>query len=134
MGNGLYGLMRVVGLNGGRMEIRSGRGHLVFRGSRLFGDYKQSRPVLDPDGHRGTLVDWQLDVARPVSLTQALGVEQPNLRLEAIEGKHSRPAVRMIGVPVATLRVQGFGGVAGFFARASGQVRLAARRGSRGTG
>jgi anti-anti-sigma regulatory factor len=91
MGNGLYGLMRVVGLNGGEMEISSGRGHLVFKGARLFGDYRQSRPVLDPDGHRGTVVDWQLDVAKPVSLTQALGMPQPNMRLEAIEdtqGEH----------------------------------------------
>ena len=91
MGNGLYGLMRVVGLNGGEMEISSGRGHLIFRNARLFGDYKISRPLLDPNGHRGTVVDWQLDVSKPVSLTQALGVTQTSLRLEAIEdaqGEH----------------------------------------------
>jgi anti-anti-sigma regulatory factor len=91
MGNGLYGLMRVVGLNSGEMQIRSGRGYLSYKNARLSGDYKQSRPVLDPVGHRGTLVDWQLDVSKQVSLTQALGVAQPNLRLEAIEdgeGEH----------------------------------------------
>lgn len=91
MGNGLYGLMRVVGLNGGEMEIRSGRGYMTFKNSELFGDYKQSRPVLDPDAHRGTTVDWQLDVSRQVSLSQALGTKRPNLRLESIEdaaGEH----------------------------------------------
>lgn len=91
MGNGLYGLMRVVGLNGGEMEIRSGRGRMVYKDARLTGEYQQSRPVLDPEGHRGTTVDWQLDVAKPVSLSQALGTPQPNFRLEALEdseGEH----------------------------------------------
>lgn len=91
MGNGLYGLMRVVGLNGGEMEIRSGRGRLTFKQDKLDGEYTQSRPVLDPDGHRGTTVDWQLDVSKPVSLSQALGAKQPNIRLEALEdseGEH----------------------------------------------
>jgi hypothetical protein len=85
MGNGLYGLMRVVGLNGGEMGISSGRGQLAYKGARLSGDYKNSRPVLDAMTHRGTVVDWQLDVSRPISLATALGVPRPNFRLEDIE-------------------------------------------------
>jgi STAS-like domain of unknown function (DUF4325) len=91
MGNGLFGLMRVVGLNGGKLEIRSGRGRLVYRDQRLSGDYRQSTPVLDPNEHRGTTVDWQLDVGKEVSLVKALGMPYPNLRLEALEddtGEH----------------------------------------------
>ncbi len=66
-GNGLYGLMRVVDLNGGEMEIRSGRGRIKFANAKLDGEYAPARPVLDPNGHRGTTVDWQLDVSKPVT-------------------------------------------------------------------
>ena len=85
MGNGLYGLMRVVGLNGGEMGISSGRGQLTYKGERLSGDYKDSRLVLDAMRHRGTIVDWQLDVSKPISLATALGVARPSFRLEEIE-------------------------------------------------
>jgi hypothetical protein len=85
MGNGLYGLMRVVGLNGGEMGIGSGRGQLTYKGARLSGDYRDSRPVLDAMKHRGTVVDWQLDVSKQISLAAALGVARPNFRLEEIE-------------------------------------------------
>jgi hypothetical protein len=91
MGNGLFGLMRVVGLNGGQLEIRSGRGRLKYEKQKLSGDHRQSLPVLEPNDHRGTTVDWQLDVSKEVSLAKALGSPQANLRLEAIEdtdGEH----------------------------------------------
>jgi hypothetical protein len=86
MGNGLYGLMRVVGLNGGEMGILSGRGRVKFANGKLDGEYAPARPVLDPNGHRGTTVDWQLDVSKPLSLGEALGSKQPNTRLAAPEG------------------------------------------------
>lgn len=95
MGNGLYGLMRVVGLNSGEMEIRSGRGRMTFTGSKLDGEYILSGPVLDPNGHRGTTVDWQLDVSRPVSLSKALGMKQPNMRLERIEDEEGEHRVHV---------------------------------------
>jgi anti-sigma regulatory factor (Ser/Thr protein kinase) len=85
VGNGLYGLMRVVDLNGGEMEIRSGRGRMKFANSKLDGEYAPALPVLDLNGHRGTTVHWQLDVSKPVSLGQALGSKLPNIRLKASE-------------------------------------------------
>jgi anti-anti-sigma regulatory factor len=91
MGNGLFGLMRVVGLNGGQLEIRSGRGWLTYKNQKLSGDYRQSLPVLDVNEHRGTTVDWQLDVSKKVSLSEALGSPQANFRMEKIEdtdGEH----------------------------------------------
>lgn len=92
MGNGLYGLIRVVGLNGGRLVIRSGRGVLEFRDNVLTGDAKISRPVLEPEMHQGTTVDWQLDMARSVTISAALNTPDPGeSHLERIEdeaGEH----------------------------------------------
>lgn len=87
MGNGLYGLMRVVGLNSGVLEIRSGRGRLRYEDRRATGEASRSRPLLETADHHGTSVDWQIDLARPVSIIEALGMEKhrANLRLEAIE-------------------------------------------------
>ncbi|GAA4863394.1 STAS-like domain-containing protein [Kitasatospora terrestris] len=91
MGNGLYGLMRVVGLNRGSLQIRSGRGWLEFQDGSLKGDCSYSVPLLDLNDHHGTTVDWQLDLSRPVSLVEALNFPEPNLLLERIEdeaGEH----------------------------------------------
>lgn len=87
MGNGLYGLMRVVGLNRGVLEIRSGRGRLRYEDRRATGDASRSRPLLETSDHHGTTVDWQVDLARPVSIIEALGMDKDraNLRLEALE-------------------------------------------------
>jgi hypothetical protein len=95
MGNGLYGLMRVVDLNGGEMEICSGCGRIKFANAKLDGEYAPGRPVLDPNGHRGTTVYWQLDVSRPVSLGQALGSKQPNIRLGAPEDAEGELVVQV---------------------------------------
>lgn len=95
MGNGLYGLMRVVVLNSGSLEIRSGRGFLKYKSGRLSGDYSQSRPVLDLNEHRGTTVDWQLDVSKEVSLAEALGMQQADLLLESIEDGDGEYCVRV---------------------------------------
>lgn len=87
MGNGLYGLMRVVGLNRGALEIRSGRGRLRYEDRRATGESATSRPVLETTNHHGTWVDWQIDLSRPVSIIEALGMDKNrgNLRLEALE-------------------------------------------------
>lgn len=95
MGNGLFGLMRVVGLNSGSLEIRSGRGYLQYQDGRLSGDYQHSRPVLDLNRHRGTTVDWQLDVGKKVSLIQALGMPQADMRLEELEDDAGEHCVRV---------------------------------------
>ncbi|MBL1286385.1 MULTISPECIES: STAS-like domain-containing protein [Streptomyces] len=92
MGNGLYGLMRVVGLNRGELQIRSGRGWLEYRDGEIKGDYSMSTPLIDLNDHHGTTVDWQLDLSRRVSLVEALNFPEPNLLLERIEddmGEHS---------------------------------------------
>lgn len=87
MGNGLYGLMRVVGLNRGILEIRSGRGRLRYEDRRATGESRVSRPVLETTDHHSTWVDWQIDLCRPVSIIEALGMDKgrSNLRLEALE-------------------------------------------------
>lgn len=87
MGNGLYGLMRVVGLNRGALEIRSGRGRLRYEDRRATGESATSRPVLETTDHHGTWVDWQVDLKRPVSIIEALGMDKDraNLRLEELE-------------------------------------------------
>lgn len=86
-GNGLYGLMRVVGAAGGELAIHSGRGRMIFRENRLWGDAETSHGVLlDLNDHHGTSVDWQFDTNRPVELTRELG--NPNLsdlRMERLE-------------------------------------------------
>jgi hypothetical protein len=70
-GNGLFGLQRAVALNGGDLRIVSGRGRWT-NGSD--GSSSQlDRPVLDPDMHQSTTVDWQLDCSAPVKIEEALG-------------------------------------------------------------
>lgn len=88
-GNGLYGLRGVVEANGGRLELTSGRGALNLSGTvslRRLGN----GIVLDED-HHCTVVDFQLDVSRPVSLNEVLGMPIIDTRLERIEndaGQH----------------------------------------------
>lgn len=91
MGNGLYGLIRVVGLNGGRLEIRSGHGRLVYEDRKLTGDAMPGRPLLDPTSNHGTSVDWQLNMGRSVTLGQALSTPRPiPSRLEPFEDEWGR--------------------------------------------
>lgn len=94
MGNGLFGLIRVVGLNGGKLEIRSGRGVLEYRDAQLSGSASNSTPVLELNDHHGTFVNWELDVRKPVHLAEALGTpNRPNFRLEDIENDQGRHEV-----------------------------------------
>ncbi|HVS69286.1 MAG TPA: STAS-like domain-containing protein [Mycobacteriales bacterium] len=96
MGNGLYGLMRVVGLNMGELEIRSGRGFLAYRAGKLSGSVSNSWPLLDAADHQGTTVDWQLDLARRVSLAEALNVTgMADLRIEDLEDSTGQHVVRV---------------------------------------
>ena len=97
-GNGLFGLVQIIQQNGGKLNIRSGRGVMTLEGDRVTGNNAQ--PVLDQD-HHGTLVDFQLDVGRPVSLGSALDYEPNNLRLEGFEDES--------GVHIVTMRTHAGG-------------------------
>jgi len=91
MGNGLFGLIRVVGINGGRMEIRSGRGSLRYEDRSLAGEVAPSRPLIDSTEHAGTTVDWQLKLGNAVSLGRALATPRPTpARLESYEDEWDR--------------------------------------------
>jgi hypothetical protein len=93
MGNGLYGLMRIVGLNGGELEIRSGKGFMSFRSNKISGDVSSGWPLLDDVNNRGTTVDWQLDLSRPVSIAEALGMRQPPPLIESLEDENDEHRV-----------------------------------------
>lgn len=90
-GNGLFGLARASELNGGRLRIVSGRG-IWSNATDVLSGTDLGRPVLDPDLHHSTLVDWQLECARPVRIDEALGRNTPTESflesLEAPEGYH----------------------------------------------
>lgn len=87
-GNGLFGLVKIIEQNGGKLHIRSGRGQMLLEGDRVRGSNDQEFP--GPDNH-GTTVDFQLKVDRPVSIGTALNYEPTNLYLESLEsdgGEH----------------------------------------------
>lgn len=87
-GNGLFGLVKIIEQNGGKLDIRSGRGRMVLQGDRVRGANDQEFP--GPDNH-GTTVDFQLKVDKPVSIGSALNYEPANLFLESLEssdGEH----------------------------------------------
>jgi Histidine kinase-, DNA gyrase B-, and HSP90-like ATPase. len=90
-GNGLYGLARATEINGGRLRIVSGRG-IWCNDPHDPGMTDLARPVLDPENHQATLVDWQLDCASPVRIEEALGKTSPTEsfieNIEAAEGFH----------------------------------------------
>jgi anti-anti-sigma regulatory factor len=73
-GNGLFGLQRTAQLNGGELKIISGRGIWSSDPDGLT-ESDLSRPVLDPEMHQSTTVDWQLDCSRKVKIEEALGSE-----------------------------------------------------------
>lgn len=68
-GNGLYGLAEIVRINGGTLQIKSGQGLLDLDSARtesiLVPEHEQVS--LDPE-HQCTIVDFQLDVSRPVAI------------------------------------------------------------------
>lgn len=70
-GNGLFGLQRAVALNGGDLRIVSGRGR--WTNGAEGSNSELDRPVLDPEMHHSTTVDWQLDCSAPVKIEEALG-------------------------------------------------------------
>lgn len=70
-GNGLFGLKRAVEINGGDLRITSGRGK--WTNGPQGSETDMERPVLDPDMHQSTTVDWQLDCSKAVRIEDALG-------------------------------------------------------------
>jgi hypothetical protein len=92
-GNGLYGLMRVVGINRGSLVVRSGRGYMQYMNRKVEGGSSMSIPLLDATDHQGTTIDWQIDLRTPVTLTEALGTTRPNYRLERIENNEGEHVV-----------------------------------------
>lgn len=97
MGNGLYGLIRVVGIGDGQLCIQSGRGHLTYRDRVLNGGASYSVPVIDDD-HHGTTVDWQLNLSQEVTMQEALPASRyadVNLRLERLEDEEGNHYVKV---------------------------------------
>ena len=84
-GNGLYGLRRAVEVNGGVLNVTSGRGRWSFRDGQVLRETDQSRILPDREHHQSTLVDWQLDCSRKVRIDEALGGSPINDFLESIE-------------------------------------------------
>jgi hypothetical protein len=87
-GNGLFGLLKIVEQNGGKLDMRSGRGHMLLEGDRVRGGNDQEFP--GPNNH-GTTVGFQLKVDKPVSIGTALNYEPANMFLESLEsdeGEH----------------------------------------------
>ena len=85
-GNGLHGLRRAVGINGGQLTVQSGRGTWRYEHGAESTSLDMDRPLLDRNASHSTTVDWRLDCARPVSINEALGrPEQPSPFLETIE-------------------------------------------------
>jgi anti-sigma regulatory factor (Ser/Thr protein kinase) len=93
-GNGLYGLRRAVEVNGGALNVISGRGRWSFRDGEADRETDMSRILPDLELHQSTLVDWQLDCSRKVRIDEALGSSPINDFLESIEddeGVHRIP-------------------------------------------
>lgn len=89
-GNGLYALKGTVEQNVGRLVLRSGPGRLSIVGESVTGKDYLSAPVIDQE-HQGFFLDWQIQLDRPVSLDDVLGMHQVNLPLEDLEnpaGEH----------------------------------------------
>lgn len=95
-GNGLYGLKGVVEAIGGRLELGSGRGWLRVTASGVEGYNVSGAGLVIDKEHHCTVVDFELDVSQPVSLSDVLGADQINLRLEAIETDSGYHVVRLI--------------------------------------
>jgi hypothetical protein len=68
-GNGLHSLQRTVENNQGRLNLRSGTGHLGIIGHSVTGGDYVSLPTIGTH-NRGFYVDWQLDLRRPVRLEE----------------------------------------------------------------
>ncbi len=84
-GNGLYGLRRAVEINGGALNVTSGKGRWEFHNGEVRMVNDKYREMPDIENHQSTLVDWQLDCSRKVRIDEALGGSPINDFLEAIE-------------------------------------------------
>lgn len=87
-GNGLFGLVKILEQNGGRLNLTSGRGRMLLEGDRFSGANDQE--FVGADNH-GTTVDFQLQIDKPVSLGDALNYSPTNMFLESLEsddGEH----------------------------------------------
>lgn len=72
-GNGLHGLRSAVEINGGTLSVLSGRGLWRHDRGEVQTSHDSTRPLLDSNSSHGTLIDWRLDCATPVSIFEALG-------------------------------------------------------------
>lgn len=68
-GNGLYGLFQIVKENGGRLAISTGNTTFMFDGANK--KSWSTNPVID-EQHKGTTVDFQLDLNRKTDIKKAL--------------------------------------------------------------
>ncbi len=79
-GNGLWGLNEIVRENGGQLAVKSERG-LVEHNPEKDVYVSNSLPPF-----QGTIIDFQLDASKPISLSKALSGHEPvSLRLEEYE-------------------------------------------------
>ncbi|WLW53416.1 STAS-like domain-containing protein [Streptomyces sp. YU58] len=93
-GNGLYGLKGVIEANGGKLEIRSGRGYLRISSSGIEGG-DTTGLIISPNNHC-TVVDFDLNVDKPVDLGAVLGTPMQDLRTEAIESDEGEHTIRLV--------------------------------------
>ncbi|WP_433399801.1 STAS-like domain-containing protein [Streptomyces sp. CA-146814] len=93
-GNGLYGLKGVIEANGGKLEIRSGRGYLQI--SPNGADGGETRGLVVNSNAHCTVVDFELKVGAPVNLGEVLGVPMQDLRLESIENEYGEHTIHLI--------------------------------------
>ncbi len=84
-GNGLHGLRRAVTINGGQLEIQSGRGSWQYKDGIELSQLDASRPLLDVETSHSTTVDWRLNCGSRVSINEALGqTERPSELLQSV--------------------------------------------------
>jgi len=87
-GNGLWGLQKIIQLNGGLLTILSGKGCFSFDGK----DFLQNSNQISIDqNHLSTTVDFQLNCNKTVSMAEALHSFDPvNHRVEQWEDDQTK--------------------------------------------
>lgn len=96
-GNGLFGLSRSVDINGGVLNIHSGKGSWSLKEDKVVHSESDPwRPLLSLEDHHGTTVDWQLNCETKVSIGEVLGSRSSSSDLvesiETIDGYHELDA------------------------------------------
>lgn len=87
-GNGLWGLQKIIQLNGGLLTILSGKGCFSFDGKEFLQNSDQL--FVDQD-RQSTTVDFQLNCNKTVSIAEALNGHCPaNLRIENMEDDETK--------------------------------------------